>query len=373
MVLGQILSHKRLVELANKPEEKDQYLMRLLGISDRRLRYVRASFSSSVKVSPFGIPVFKSQASFEANSLYRAAKILGEIDPKSITEMNLAALAFSDWDNPEDLAKKVHYQLKKLYNAERKEFLDEFGFKLPYIEFLRQQVVARELNCLKDREKYKNFEVSREDIQRNISLPDLDYESCLLLAGYWGRGFLDLKGRYKLEIGGGKDDFDFYENWLKDVIRKLHNLEVKVESIPIEGYEAKIPRISITSRMIASWLSYDLGFPRPKKKVNLPNIYWNEERKQGFFDGIIAFMGGSLGRYGDIALHDSDLHFIENLRTLANELGYNPKTILERGFGGKSTSYRLYFSPKEVKKLRLINPKHRKEENCRENSGICSR
>jgi len=142
MVLGQILSHKRLVELANKPREKDQYLMRLMGISERTLRYVRANFSSSVKVSPFGIPAFRSQASFETDSLYRAARILGEIDPKSITEMNLAALAFSDWDNPEDHAKKVHYRLKKLYNVERKGFLDEFGFKLPYIEFLRQQVVA---------------------------------------------------------------------------------------------------------------------------------------------------------------------------------------------------------------------------------------
>ena len=81
-------------------------------------------------------------------------------------------------------------------------------------------------------------------------------------------------------------------------------------------------------------------------------------------------MGGSLGKWGDLALHDHDLHFIGNLRTLANELRYNPKTILERGFGGKSTSYRLYFSPKEVKKLRLINPKHRKEE---KNSGIYSR
>ena len=78
MVVGQILSHKKLLELAGKPREKDKYLMDRLGIS-------------------------------KADSLVKAAKILGQRDPKFITEMNLAALIFSDWDDPVSKAKKVHH------------------------------------------------------------------------------------------------------------------------------------------------------------------------------------------------------------------------------------------------------------------------
>lgn len=333
MVVGQILSNKKLTELAGDSKEKDRYIMAQLGIDEKRLKAV--------------------------DSLEEAARILGNLDPKFITGMNLAALIFSDWDNPASQAKKVHCQLKKRYRAERERFLAEFGIKLPYIQFLREEATERELNCLKAREKYKNFEVSREDIQRNVFLPDFNYESCVLLGGYWGRGNLNLSGgRYTLQLSGSTGDFDFYRGWVKEAIWRAYNLEVEIESVPIKGYEAETPRISICSRAIATWLSRDLGFPKPKVNVNLPNIKWNEERKQGFFDGIIAFMGGSLGRYKDLALHDHDLCFIENLSNLSKELGYQPRIIPEEGFGGKSKSYRLYFSPKEVKRMNLINPKH---------------
>jgi len=356
MVVGQILSNKKLRELAGDSKEKDRYIMAQLGI--RTLNDVRGVFSTSVKIRVLGIPLVESQTSFEIGSLDRASKILGNLDPKFITEMNLAALIFSDWDDPVSKAKKVHYQLKKLYSSERESFLAEFGVKLPYIEFLRQEATGRKLNCLKAREKYKNFEVSREDIQRNVSLSDLNYESCVLLAGYWGRGILSLKNRYTIQLSGGKNDFDFYENWVKNAIWRVHNLEVEIKSVPIKGYEAETPRISIYSRAIATWLSRDLDFPTPKVNINLPNIKWSEERKQGFFDGIIAFMGGSLGRSKDLALHDHDLCFIENLSNLSKELGYQPKIIPEEGFEEKSHSYRLYFSPKEVRRMNLINPKH---------------
>ena len=155
MVVGQILSHKRLLELAGKPKEKEKSVMAKLGVS-------------------------------KVGSLDKAAKVLGDLDPKFITQMNLAALLFSDWDDPVTNAKKVHHQLKRICNEEREGFLAEFGLKLPYIEFLRQEVTGRGLNCLKSRETYKNFEISREDVQRNISLPALNYESCVLLAGYCG-------------------------------------------------------------------------------------------------------------------------------------------------------------------------------------------
>ena len=349
MVVGQILSHKRLLELAGRPRERDGYLMEQVKVDKIVLGCVRRIFSESV---------VETQTSFEVESLSRAAEILGKRDPKFITEMNLAALIFTDWDDPASQAKKVHYQLKKLYKEERKGFLAEFGFKLPYIEFLRQEVTGRELNCLKARGKYKNFEVSREDVLRNISLPSLSYETCMLLAGFWGRASLNLSsGRYVVQLSGGEDDFDFYENWVKEAIWKAHNLEVKVESVSIEGYETRFPRIFIASRAIATWLKHDLGFPKPKENVNLPNLGWNEERKQGFFDGIIAFMGGSLGRWRDIAIHDHDFQFIENLSQLARELGYTPNIMLEK-FEERSISYRLYFSPWEVKRMNLINPKH---------------
>lgn len=112
-----------------------------------------------------------------------------------------------------------------------------------------------------------------------------------------------------------------------------------------------------------TWLKYDLDFPTPKENVNLPDIEWNEERKQGFFDGIIAFMGGSLGKWGDLALHDHDLHFIGNLSTLSKELGYTPNVCVEK-FEEESKSYRLYFSPNQVKRINLINPKHCQKGAC---------
>ena len=320
------MSRKRLQELTGKPKEKDRYIMDQLGMS-------------------------------KAGSLDEAARILGDMDPKFVTEMNLSALIFSDWADPVSNAKKVHRQLKKRYSEIREGFLTQFGFKLPYIEFLRREATGRGLNCLKAREKYKNFEVSREDIQRGISLPDLNYESCLLLAGYWGKANLNFTNRYTVQLSGGQHDFDFYRNWVRNAIKKLHNLDVEVESVPIMGYEAETPRICIHSRAIATWLKYDLTFPKPKQNVNLPDIDWDEERKQGFFDGIIAFMGGSLGKSGDLALHDRDLHFIKNLAHLGKELGYSPNIVVER-FEEKSESYRLYFSPREVKQMNLINPKH---------------
>jgi len=69
MVVGQILSHKRLLELAGKPKEKEKYVMARLGVS-------------------------------KVVTLDKAAKILGDLDPKFITQMNLAALLFSDWNDP---------------------------------------------------------------------------------------------------------------------------------------------------------------------------------------------------------------------------------------------------------------------------------
>ncbi len=332
MVVGQILSHKRLLELAGKPKEKEEYVMARLGVS-------------------------------KVVTLDKAAKILGDLDPKFVTEMNLAALIFFDWSDPVANAKKVHNQLKNIYSDEREGLLAEFGLKLPYIEFLRHEATGRELNFLKRREMYKHFKVSREDIQRNVSLPDLNYESCILLAGYWGKANLRLRERYVVQLSGGKNDFDFYKNWVKDAIKRLHNLEVRLESVPVKGYETKIPRISIQSRAIATWLKYDLDFPTPKENVNLPDIEWNEERKQGFFDGIIAFMGGSLGKWGDLALHDHDLHFIGNLSTLSKELGYTPNVCVEK-FEEESKSYRLYFSPNQVKRINLINPKHCQKGAC---------
>jgi len=329
MVVGQILSHKRLLELAGKPKEKEKYVMAKLGVS-------------------------------KVDSLDKAAKILGDLDPKFITQMNLAALLFSDWNDPVTNAKKVHHQLKRIYSEEREGFLAEFGFKLPYIEFLRQEATGRGLNCLKSREMYNNFEVSREDVQRNISLPALNYESCVLLAGYWGKASLKSRDWYVIQLSGGKSDFDFYRSWVKDTIKGLHNLEVRLESVQVKGYETEIPRISIGSRAIATWLKYDLGFPKPKENVDLPDIEWNEERKQGFFDGIIAFMGGCLGNWGDLALHDHDLHFIRNLSALSKELGYTPNVCVEK-FEEKSKSYRLYFSPNQVKRMSVINPKHRQK------------
>ena len=135
MVVGQILSHKRLLELAGRSREKDRYLMDQLGIDEIILRYPRGIFSRSAKVSRLGIPVFKTQTSFEVESLYQAAEILGKKDPKFITMMNLAALIFSDWTDPTSKAKKVHHQLKKLYFRREKDFWLNLDSIFPTLSF----------------------------------------------------------------------------------------------------------------------------------------------------------------------------------------------------------------------------------------------
>ncbi len=334
MVVGQILSNKKLIELAGDSKEKDRYTMAQLGIS-------------------------------KASSLDEAAKILGDLDPKFITAMNLAALIFSDWDDPISKKKKVHYQLKKLYSEERKSFLTEFGLELPYVEFLKRKVMGIELNCLKVREKYKNFEVSTEDILRNVDLPDLNYEVAVLLGIYRAKGILQFRGKsYILQLTGGKGDFSFYENYIKNALRKLHNLEVKVSPVrrktEIAGkeYEPSYPQIGIGSKMICTWLKYDLGFPHFDK------INWTQELRQGLFDGIVASMG-ELKKLGTMVLTEHNLEFVKEISLLSEKLGFTPFISLSpTKIGGKeATTYKVCFSQNEVKRMNLINPKHLRKLN----------
>lgn len=359
-MIGQILSQKRLLELTGQPREKDRYLINRLGINERDIRGI---FSSSVKIRVLEDRVVSPSA--EIDSLYQAAEILGKRDPKFITEMNLAALIFSDWDDPESNKKRIHYQLQKLYRAERKEFLAEFGFKLPYIEFLKEEVTGRKLNCLKAREQYKKFRVSTEDILRNIALPDLNYESAVLLGVYRGRGILNLKesnGKksYVLQLSGNsKGDFDFYEDYVKEAIQRAHNLKVEIRPVRRVGklsgkeYEAFYPQIQTGSKMIYTWLKDDLGFPQ------FHNIKWNRELEQGFFDGLVASMG-ALRKDGTMVLTERNREFIKNFVDLSIRLGFTPQlyfldTKLE---GKKYRSSKITFSQREVKRMNLINPKH---------------
>ena len=221
------------------------------------------------------------------------------------------------------------------------------------------------MNCLKAREKYKNFEVSSEDILRNVALPNLDYQIAVLLGIYRGRGNLNLKGkgvkkRYALQLSGNsKNDFDFYENYVKDAIKKAHNLEVKIHSVmrvrELNGkeYEAFYPLIEIDSKMIYTWLKDDLGFPQ------FPNIKWNDELEEGFFDGIMASKG-ALKKSGAMVLTESDFEFGKDFVNLSERLGFTPRFSPSevKIKGKKYQTYKISFSRNEIKRMNLINPKH---------------
>lgn len=120
----------------------------------------------------------------------------------------------------------------------------------------------------------------------------------------------------------------------------------------------------VGSKGIATWLVYDIGFPktRDKTNVNLPKIDFNYETKSEFLNGIIGSMG-DLSITNEILLFDKDETFIQNIKELSEGLGYTPNLLRIHDnsvFKQNSDRYRLSYSTNEVKRMNLINPKHQR-------------
>ena len=359
MVVGQYISQEKLCEAT--PKQRDQLVMNVFGFTYEELNDLRR---------PRDTPEHLENV---AKAIYEKTD-----DPLSITGENIAAVGSLEWKGKKTTGNYA-FKISKTYKQEKDDITAEKRIKITNMHVLRKRIGAYSGN-LEETAPLWEVQPSKEDWLRSIKLPeslDLDYDTSQLIGVIWADGHpIRPQKNSNIHLSGTINDITFYEKILKPQIKKIFNYDVNLilkeneESINIiRGEKINFnrsisPFISLGSKVITEFF-FSIGFPKKKKNIELPN---SDKKgfsydKKAFFEGIVACMSskskvtkGVLESF-QIGCEDKDTIFIENLHELTTELGYRPSNISPLNkYGVKSTRFCL--SPRNSKKIKLINPKH---------------
>ena len=340
------------------------------SISDNYLKSLTAEKIDKTIIEKFGIT--KSDLDYLrtgdiVKSIYDAAELLKKKN-EEIKLLYLSALIFDHykWKDLDSCYKNLSYKISKIYKERRKEKERITGLKIPDIQLLREDIGAYYGN-LYEAHKVYDFEAGTNDWLRNVKIPiNLGGREMKLLGVYWTDGCIEKGNKtYSLILSGRHDDKEFYKILEKE-IEEIHNITKTLIYEKRAGFSEKskspiYPVIRIDSKAIGTWLM-GLGFPFPKKNVELPKIEWNKEKRRGFAIGVIASRGNI--NYNQLLLITRDKIFIENLRILFEEENFTPYLSDFRDEDGR-TYYKINFSQNELKRMidedMFWNPRHIKK------------
>ena len=350
MVRGQLISPKELLKCT--PYQRTEMLADKVGITEEELRLIWA------------LPLEERVIS--------AAVLLYEKTGRSesITSRNVPAIIYGDWKGQYHTLKGGHLIAELM--KPKKDGIDSNISKrhrITYIQLLRDSVIgSKYIEEMTDASKeWDKFRLSKSDWQRSVMIPDQITPDSALLAGVeWGDGSVS-DYPYAFRLCGNADDFAFYSEEVSPLLKKVHDLEVPIEAIKSQtvangkSFSSMHPWLQIGSMGITTWLVDDLGFPNTPNKtnVNLPRVNLNYENKAEFLYGIVGSMG-ILSNDNRIKLSDKDETFIKNLKELSQSMEYTPFQDYSSQTLGTSTNYAIIFPAREVKKMKLINPKHQR-------------
>ncbi len=313
MVRETKLRLKKLEKCAGNPQDRDRLLAETYNISESDLINVRKGTL--------------------IDRIYKAAECLFHhtSDPSQISTGNLAAMVYDGWEDPVQYYSYVSSSLSKSFKIEKACKEAKYRFNLTCIQLLREEICGYSGNLYEARSRWQNFQPSKADWQRSTRIPlTIGFDESQLLGIFWADANVFTKSAQGcLHSSGSKDDFELY-SWLTKRVKEVYHMTSYVYEEYVERefkgklYKSKIPKITIGSSAIVTWLKDDLGFNEPKENVSLPRLEWTEEQAKGFLSGIIAGIGALSGEYR-FTLVDKDEVFLSNLGELAKKLGITTK------------------------------------------------
>ena len=280
----------------------------------------------------------RAQPTLEA----RVTEAIRLIKPDKLKIEELAELVGTGRCSVESTRTQISQKLRKLGFGRH----DDERFFLASFEQLRLRLGGYGGNLYEAANYWPNFRASYHDLRDNIKLPlRIGYDEARFLGIVWGDGYVQRRGRRHptIQLNGTTRDFDFYTLIVQPELKKIFNKEANVMKI----MKAKpYPRLVITSAAITSWLIHDMGFPLCPDELHLPwKALPGDEQRCGFLSGILASMANLYLNWNAVrlSLRDYRQHFLLELDSLANQLGYEPRW--------DSHQSRLVFESREAAKM----------------------
>lgn len=154
--------------------------------------------------------------------------------------------------------------------------------------------------------------------------PDLAY-FCGVLAGDGSIRFQEAKKQYEIKcVGNPKDEKEFYDKIIKDLIKKLFNLDIKTKSFD----KGRTYGFDICSKSLVRYLTEFIGLPLGKKydKLTIPGIFLNDkELVRKFICGVADtdfHLRIKRGYYPIIAGVSKSESFIKEIKDFLEDEGF---------------------------------------------------
>jgi len=285
MVKGNLLPNSVLMATAEDPTTRDRLLKQTYGITDNELAYVRAQSSLEVRAVEAAKLLFK-----------RAQDSAPGIESSQLTTLTLAAIASDTWNKPRSRRSAFDRAVKGRYKSND---LDTRLENIRNIHFLRDEVGAYSGNLFDAEKIYPNFQTSKDDFLKSVTLPlEITPKNAYLLGVLWSAALIKsssgiltaLITDYNDPIVPGEKAQKFeYLDTLIDPIFDMFNLKEKINAIPesrskpvqltrsgktFEVARKAYPNIGIGSRAACTWLMDDVGLYTPERK---PNVLIDED------------------------------------------------------------------------------------------------
>ena len=184
------------------------------------------------------------------------------------------------------------------------------------------------LICKKPNENMK-FELTPKEKIKNLVLPkeitpELAY-FCGILAGDGSIRFQEIKKQYEIRcVGNPKDEKEFYDIIIKDLIKKLFNLNIKTKLFD----KGRTYGFNICSKNLVRYLTEFIGLPLGKKydKLKIPDIFLdNKELINHFIKGVADtdfHLAVRKGYYPVISGASKSRSFMEEIKEFLESEGF---------------------------------------------------
>ncbi len=361
MTVKNLIESNKLFSL--EQQARDQYLSQTFDITEEDFSFIRTDAKKRDVIGR----VLRATQRLHQRLLEKSVD--SSIIPAQFTTTTLAALiddgAYSR-GNFRQLCSVVNRAIRRQYEKQ-KDGLQTLGVDVPYIHLLRQNLGIYAGTLQEAMMRCESLEVSTGDLLKDVRIPfEIGELEATLLGVYFARGTLHKNPPGNVEIWGDKDDFEFYETVVSPLIKKVHNIDVKV----INGndkprgekpsFSYNIPGIVFSSQAVATWLNGHWELPSPRENVKIPD-FQNDEQRLGLFKGIMASDACVYvhEEHPRIKISRDDEKYIASVKLLSEQLKFSPQMKnLDNG------QYVLDFSKSEMIDMLsmgiFVNPHHQR-------------
>jgi hypothetical protein len=172
-------------------------------------------------------------------------------------------------------------------------------------------------------------EMTPKERIKNLVLPDELSEDlayfCGILAGDGSIGYRENKKEYCIKcVGNPKDEQEYYNILIKDLIKKLFNLDIK----PKFHDKRTTYGFSLYSKSVVRYLTEFIGLPLGKKydKLKIPEIFLNDKSLVNSFISGVAdtdfHLAVKKGCYPVIKGTSKSKKFIEEIKNFLENEGF---------------------------------------------------